>query len=194
MSPTIFTKEFHNTAPLRRRFFAVLVFAGLLAPSDTFSQSQHEIEYRFKAVYLFNFLKFTEWPDSVFESPSSPIIIGIAGDDPFGLILDETVQSENINGRPIWVKRFRLGDDITACHALFISPKAKEPSDILRRVADLPILTVVDVNNTGTSGGEINFYLANNKVRFEVDMHALQRSGVKLSSKLLRLAKIINPQ
>ncbi len=194
MSTTFFTGKFCNTALLRRRVIAVIVFAGLLAPSETLSQSKQEIEYRFKAVYLYNFLKFTEWPDSVFESPSSPIIIGIAGEDPFGLILDETVQSENINGRPITVKRFRLGDDITACHLLFVSAKAKEPSDILRRVADLPILTVVDLDKAETSGGEINFYFDNNKIRFEVDMQALQRSGVKLSSKLLRLAKIVNPQ
>lgn len=159
-----------------------------------FSQSQKEIEYRFKAVYLFNFLQFTEWSDSAFENSNSPIIIGVFGEDPFGAVLDEAIQSEKINGRSIVVRRFRWIDEIAHCHALFVSTSEKENvNSILRRIADLPILTVSDMNRFGDSGGAITFYVESNKIRFEVNMQALRRSGLKLSSKLLRLAKIVNP-
>ncbi len=174
---------------------SVLVFLFVLFNrSILFSQSQKEIEYRFKAVYLFNFLQFTEWPDSAFENSTSPIIIGIIGEDPFGPVLEEAIQSEKINDRSIVVRRFRWIDEVTHCHALFVSPSEKENLNfIFRRVADLPILTMSDLNHFGDSGGAITFYLENNRIRFEVNMNALRRSGLKLSSKLLRLARIVNP-
>jgi hypothetical protein len=158
-------------------------------------QTQKEIEYRFKAVYILNFLRFVAWPDSVLGTDRSPFVLAVLGNDPFGKILEETFQSETVAGHPIEVKRYRSLQDLGACQALFISASERELYDvILKQVAGSSILTISDAEGFGERGGHINFFLEDNKIRFEINVQALKEADLKASSKLLRLAKIINGQ
>jgi hypothetical protein len=158
------------------------------------AQSQKELEYKLKAVYLFNFLQFSEWPDSAFTDARSPIILGVVGNDPFGTVLDEVLQSEKVGVHPITVVRFRTADEITSCQALFVCMSEKDNCQtILNGVQGYATLTVSEISGFNYLGGCIRFYIENNKLRFEINMKALKQAQLKVSSKLLRLARIINP-
>lgn len=177
---------------MHRTFFWAALFCTVSNIGT--AQNQNEIEYRFKAVYLLNFLQFIEWPDSVVENDQSPIVLSVAGNDPFGDILDDTFRNERIGGHPVVIHRFRSVNEIGKCHAVFISASEKNSfQERLQRLNESSILTVSDIENFGDRGGGIGFYLEKNKVRFKINLKALKQGELKASSKLLRLAKIINP-
>lgn len=173
-----------------------LVAAVLLCPPSSYSQanSPNSAEYKFKAVYLFNFLKFIEWPHSAFAHVRSPFVIGIFGDNPFGGSLAEAVSGEQIGGRGVVVRRFNQLDSAKDCHVLFVS--ASEESRMGPIVAALrskPVVLVSDIEEFAANGGTIEFYIQNKKLRFAINESAAARSGVKLSSRLLKLARIVEP-
>ena len=149
-------------------------------------------EYKFKAVYLYNFAQFVEWPPQAFSNPSAPIIIGILGKDPFGSILDQTVQGEFVHGRPLRVQRFSRIEDVGNCHLLFISDDERDHFiAILSRVGGSPILTVGETERFAERGGIINFINREGRLHFEMNKTAAQKAGLNISSKLLKLAKIV---
>jgi hypothetical protein len=149
-------------------------------------------EYRIKAAFLYNFTLYTEWPASAFESPESPFVLAIAGPDPFGNELDAAVRGKTVKGRVIDVRRYPSADDVTQGHLLFISnEEMKSFGQILRRFRETPLLTVAEADNFTRSGGVIRLFVDQNKVVFEVNTDAAARSKVKLSSKLLSLARVV---
>src|SRR5688572_32452425 len=89
--------------------------------SNQVAHAQPSQEYQIKAVFLFNFTQFIEWPASSLPDETTPLVIGILGKDPFGSYLDETVRNEKIKNHPLIVKRFKAVDEITTCHILYIN-------------------------------------------------------------------------
>lgn len=171
-------------------FFIIFLF---LNTNSEYAQSGNKIEYKLKAVYIYNFLQFIEWPSSAFNDQNSPIVIGILGEDPFGEVIDETVKSEKIGDRPIKVKRYKFISDIDTCQVLFVcASEDKNVKNILYNLKGLPILTISDINDFAENGGNINFYVDENKLRFKINVKTLQDAKLKVSSKLLRLAKVID--
>ena len=165
----------------------------LLNSPAEYAQPENEVEYRLKAVYLLNFLQFVDWPENVFDNEDSPIILSIIGDDPFGKILDETVEDEKISKHPVLIKRFRTLNELKFSHALFIcSSEEEDYSTILNLVCESPVLTISDIGGFSNQGGDIEFYTEKNKIRFTINVQSLKKSNLKVSSKLLRLAKVIN--
>ena len=149
-------------------------------------------EYQIKAVFLFNFTQFVEWPATAFADPSAPVVIGVLGDDPFGAALDEAVRGEKAGSRPLVVQRFRRAEEVTDCHILFVS-RSEEPrfADIFPRLARRSILTVGDSEGFATHGGMIRFVTERNKTRLRINVEAAKAAGLTLSSKLLRPAEIV---
>ena len=146
-------------------------------------------EYHLKAVFLYNFVQFTEWPTNAFSSTNSPVVIGVLGDDPFGSSLEETVRNETTHGRRVAVQRYRRVEDIQECHVLFISrSETRKTGEILARLESRNILTVGETESFAESGGMIGFVVEKNKVRFKINAPAARRVNLTLSSKLLRLA------
>ena len=179
---------------LGKLYLLILIAAFTFSNVSSYSQTQKEIEYKLKAAYLLHFLQFVEWPDSVFENEKSPIIVTILGDDPFGKILDEITKSEKIGDHSITIKRTHSLSNLDFCHVLYISSSEKDNfKSILRHIDSAPILTISDIDNFSEQGGNISFYLEENKLRFAINMQTLKQADLKVSSKLLRLAKIINP-
>lgn len=171
-------------------FFIIFLF---LNTNSEYAQSGNKIEYKLKAVYIYNFLQFIEWPSSAFNDQNSPIVIGILGEDPYGEVIDETVKSEKIGDRPIKVKRYKFISDIDTCQVLFVcASEDKNVKNILYDLKGLPILTISDINDFAENGGNINFYVDENKLRFKINVKTLQDAKLKVSSKLLRLAKVID--
>ncbi len=156
------------------------------------AQSTASREYQLKAAFLFNFAQFVEWPTNTFTNVEEPFIIGILGEDPFGKALDETVQGETIQKHKLVIVRSRRAEDLAACQILFISKSEKNRvAEILPKLTARKILTVSEVQGFASHGGVINFFLEGNKVRFEINPATAQREGLKISSQLLSLGKII---
>jgi len=149
-------------------------------------------EYRIKAAFLYNFTLYTEWPASAFEKADSPIVVAIAGEDPFGSEMDLAVRGKTVRGRTIEVRRYAHASDVTKCHLVYLAnSQVDELPGLLRRFPEGKPLTVGETEDFARSGGVIRLFVDENKVRFEVNTDAAGRSRLKLSSKLLQLAKIV---
>lgn len=148
-----------------------------------------------KAVFLYNFTKFVEWPPESFPAPRSPLVIGVLGSDPFGAVLDQTVAGETVNGRPIEIRRFAHLADLEPCHILFISASQEERVPvILRRLRRRGTLTVADMAGFAARGGAIEFRIEGGRVRFEIGREAVDGAGLKVSARLLNLASTVRPR
>lgn len=149
-------------------------------------------EYQVKAVFLFNFAEFVEWPDSVFASPDAPFYVGVLGDDPFGAALDDAMRGEAIGNHKMSVQRSRQMAQLTNCQMIFVS-KSEENHlpEILTAVGSRSVLLVGDVSGFARGGGEINFFLEGSKVKFEINPGAAQNCGLKFNAQLLSLGRIV---
>jgi hypothetical protein len=149
-------------------------------------------EYQVKAVFLFNFSQFVDWPPAAFASPRAPITICVLGHDPFGAALDAIVEGEIVNGRPLEVQRYRGVAEVGSCHILFIDRSEQSRlAEILASLAGRSILTVSDMDNFARRGGMIRFMTVGNKIRLRVNIEVAQAGGLAISSKLLRPAEIV---
>jgi hypothetical protein len=149
-------------------------------------------EYQIKAAYLYNFLKFVEWPEDAFPDPLAPIVIGISGDDPFGNSLPQVVIGKTVQGRDLVIHKYHTGEDMRGAHILFISPSEKKRlPQILSSLRGSSVLTVADAEGFLEAGGMIQFVSENDRVRFAINVDATSRAKLKMSSKLLSLARVV---
>jgi len=145
-------------------------------------------EYRVKALFLYNFAKFVEWPSPL---PAAGISIGILGDDPFGDMLAQAIAGKTVNGRGFVVRHVNP-EQARQCQILFVAAsERKHLLAVLDAVVGSPVLTVGDMHGFAQAGGMIDFEIIDSKVRFEVNIGAAERGRLKLSSKLLSLARIV---
>jgi hypothetical protein len=176
----------------RRRGLGSIAVAVLLSVASAEALSAAApTEYQLKAAFLFNFAKFIEWPDTAFRSPQSPLSICVVGDDPFGRDLDEIVRGQAVGERSIAVKRTAHAARDDYCHIVFVSSGDTDKSQ--RGIAALkgsPSLTVIEHDDV-VDNIVINLLVEDRKLRFGVNMDAADRAGLRISSKLLRLAKTV---
>ena len=172
---------------IRVAVLALLAMVGAsgLAAAPTQSGTV-PLEYQVKAAYLLNFTKFVEWPG---RASTDPINICVAANNPFGKVLAETVRDEQVNGRPFRARVVRQAD---GCDVLFV-PDGVSPEPWLRAAGGRPVLTVGESPAFLRQGGMINFVLEDGKVRFEIDQDAASRANLKISSRLMRLARTALP-
>ena len=173
----------------RARPILCLGLIWLLALGGGRAQESAPTEYQLKAAFLLNFAKFVEWPPAAFAEATSPIVLGVLGNNPFGDVLERTVQDKAINSRSVLVKPFRSSVESTNCQILFISTseKARLP-EILASLRGASVLTVGEMDGFTEAGGIINFVRQGNKIRFQINESAAKKAGLKISSKLLSLA------
>ena len=161
-------------------------------------QSPRTSEYQLKAVFLFNFVQFVDWPATPQDSQPTtlaPLLIGILGEDPFGPFLDETVRGERLGARPIQVRRYRRIADLEECQVLFISRSENERlPEILAAVKNRPVLTVSDGDGFANQGGMIQFVTDKSRIRLRINLDAAEAANLTISSKLLRVAEIVRTQ
>jgi len=178
---------------MARRFIGVLAFAGfLLQVSLLSSRAAPTQENKVKAVFLFQFINYVEWPTNAFKTPTAPIVVGVLGNDPFGPLLDQTMKGEKLHGRALQVRRGRTVEELAGCHVLYVSEsEERRTKEIINAVTNKPVLTVGDFEGFAREGGVMNYYIENDKVKFEANLHAASNARIKLSSQLLKLAKIV---
>jgi hypothetical protein len=176
---------------------AAVVVAALLAFAAAPGRAQAPpapTEYQVKAVFLFNFSQFVDWPAAAFPDGESPLVIGVLGNDPFGGVLDEIVRGETVNGRPLVVRRYQSIDDVETCHILFIDRSQAEQLDaVLAALKERSVLTIGDFAGFARQGGIIRFVTVGNKIRLRINLAAAQQAHLTISSKLLRPAQIVAP-
>lgn len=172
-----------------------LVVALFLSSSIAADAAPPPTEYQVEAALLLNFAEFIQWPANTFPNPKSPLVVGLIGDDPFGSVLDNTFAGSKIDGHPIVVRRVRLIDDLKTCQMVFISRSEKDRlGEILSSLDTLPIVTVSEIDGFCWRGGIINFYISDNRVRFEVNLAVARKVHLKLRAELLSRAKIIGAE
>jgi hypothetical protein len=149
-------------------------------------------EYQVKAVFVYNFSRFVEWPPQSFTAPDEPFVIGVLGGDPFGARLDEAVHGEQIDQHPLVVRRFRNLGEIGDCRILYIdrSESAQVPQ-ILAALDHRNTLTVSDLDASSERGVMIQFTTENNRIRLRINVESARAAGLTISSKLLRSADIV---
>jgi hypothetical protein len=149
-------------------------------------------EYKIKATYLFNFAQYVEWPPAAFTNAEAPIVIGVLGDAPFCPFLEDLVREATVGDRPLRVKRNLTPDELKACHLLFISKsETASLAPTLAALGEASILTVGETPGFALQGGIFNLVLEGDRIRFEVNLAAAQRRGLKMSSQVLRLGTIV---
>jgi hypothetical protein len=161
----------------------VIAVTLVLVATTLLSAQEVPLEYRVKAAYLFNFAKFVEWPGA---AATGPITICVAGRNVFGEALTETVRDETVNGRALAVRV--ILEPEPGCHILFV-PRGAAAAAYLRAAESTPTLTVGESSDFIAQGGIITFTLEGANVRFEISLDAAERTGLRISSRLLRLAR-----
>lgn len=148
-------------------------------------------EYALKAAFLYNFAKFMEWPKEAFPDESTPIVLCIVGEDPFGMALD-SVKGRAVRGRKTVIKRGVKPGELKKCHICFVSGSEEENlGKILAELRDRHALTVSDVEGFAQRGGVISLITVEDGIHLEINVDAAERAGLTVSSRLLKLAKII---
>lgn len=170
--------------------FALLVTAvvgGNVLPAE--AAPPPALEYQVKAAFLYQFIKFVEWPPQTLRD--NTIIIGVLGNSPVANAL-AGIEGQEAKGRTVVVKRFKTLEDLEFTHILFISPDAAgRLKEIQKRLEHSSTLLVSDVEGFARSGGMINFIMVGNKIRFEINVEAAEQARLRISSQLLKLARII---
>lgn len=168
---------------------------ALAAMSHGWAQGPARPEYQIKAVFLFNFTLFTQWPAEAFADDTAPIVLGVVGDDPLGSYLDEAVRGEKVDKRPVLVRRARHLENLPPCHLLFVSQsEAARLPQVLAQIRGRPTLTVSEIEGFAQQGGMIQFLREGGKVRLRINPASAKASGLTLSSTLLRSAEIISAE
>lgn len=172
-----------------------IILSSLMCSSSFLSAQTAAIrEYQVKAVFLFNFTQFVEWPSTSFSSPQAPFVIGILGNDPFNSYLTEAIYGERVNGHPLVTQHYNTVENVETCHILFISQsEINNMENILSRLKDRSILTVSDANTFSQYGGMIKFVTKNSKIQLKINPDAATAAKLVISSKLLRSAEIFVP-
>lgn len=162
----------------------VAVYAAQVAPAS---------EYELKATFVFNFIKFTEWPGNNSGKSDEPFVIGIVGKDPFGAALDKVIEGETIHNRKIVVRRFPRMDDAAAnSHILFISVSEERNLDAILKLLDgQAVLTVSDIARFAERGGVVELKKDGNRIVFEINLSSAKRGGLNMNAQLLKLAKAV---
>jgi ribosomal protein L16/L10AE len=167
----------------------------LLASPEALSQNEEGAEYPVKLAFLYNFTKFVEWPPGSYPAPHSPFLICIVGHDPFNQTLEAELRTRNVADHPLEVRTLKANDKLNACQIVFVPAPEKQQEDrIVSGLKGISTLTVGESEGFAVLGGIINFTVDANKVHFEVNRVAAERAGLKLSSRLLSIAKLVQEQ
>jgi hypothetical protein len=166
----------------------------LICGPNVSADSLQSREYFIKAAFLYNFIKFVDWPSDSFKNDGAPVNLCVLGDDPFGEALN-TIRNKRVKGRRLVIKRVQRVEQIEGAHLLFISTSEKgRVKQILKSLSDAPVLTISEMEGFGQRGGIINFITVDNKIQFEINAEQARQHKLKISSQLLKLARIVRSE
>lgn len=151
-------------------------------------------EYRVKAAFLYKFATYVRWPASSTAAATAPFVIGVLGRDPFGSSLSDIVRDQTVHGRAIRIRALSRVEEALECDLLFISSSEQgNLRQIFGALRGNPVLTVGEIDRFAEQGGMIGLITTeNHHVRFDINRAAIERAGLRASSQLLHLARIVD--
>jgi hypothetical protein len=174
----------------------LLVFAQNGGPAGLLAQEEESAvnrEYRIKAAYLYQFSRYVEWPASAFSTAESAFVIGVMGQDPIITDLEQIARLKKVGDRALEIRRFSSAADVRTCNILYIpaNVSAKTQAELVRGLAGRGILLVGDDAGFIDRGGCMQFAVEENTIRLAIARKAAEREGLKVSSKLLQVARVV---
>lgn len=164
---------------------------ALFATSRATAATPAATELEVKAAFLCSFAEFVEWPSA---GPSDPVTIGVLGQDPFGPLLEQMSKSRALQTKPLVLKRVSTVGEAQQCQIVFVSEsERKNLAEILRSLSSASILTVSDIDGFARRGGMVGFTIEQRRVRFEINREAAEKAGLRMSARLLNLARLVGP-
>lgn len=171
---------------------AVLAGLALLRPSlSAAAEAEKPTEYEVKSAFLFHFARLTEWPAAA--AAGDPFVVAVVGQDPFGPALERVLEGQSVHGRPLVLRRAATPESLPERpQILFIAAERAEAARILRHFRDQPVLTVGEMEGFGEMGGIVNFFVTGEgRIRFEINVRQAESKGLRMSSQVLKLARIV---
>lgn len=171
---------------------AIALLMQMMGATESGHAEDQTEEYRVKAAFLFHFAQLVDWPAEALGDEKNPLTLCTVGKDPFRGDLETMLQGKVIGARSLRVLHIKDGQEIQGCQVLFVSSseRAQIPL-IIAGLKDGAVLTVGETEDFVGQGGMIGFCLEGNKIRFEINVEAAQRAKIKISSRLLLLAKSV---
>ncbi len=177
------------TRLLRACALSIGIAAGVAGPSPVQADAQAD-EYRVKAAFLYKFGSYVEWPSGTFARADSPVTIGVMGADALADELTQIVAGRSVNGRPVRVRKLRPGDPIAGLHVLFVGrAHGGRLGEILAAARGQALLTVTESEEGLELGSMINFVVVEDRVRFDVAPPPSEAGNLKISARLLGVAR-----
>ena len=171
------------------RWTVLLALAVAVSAAAQNQLSEHQL----KAAFVYNFAKFVEWPAGAFANPADPLRFCVLGDDVMAQELEELARSKTIAGRPVQARRVKSVDESQYCHVLFLgAPEQNRIRELPGPIRQAALLTVGESDTFLHGGGVINLVLDNEQLRFEVNLQAAEQARLKISSRLLALARAVH--
>jgi hypothetical protein len=162
---------------------------GARAESDTTTA-----EYRIKAAFLYKFIGFIDWPPVAFDRADAPFTIGVLGGPTLGTELEQIAAGRQVNGHPVHVRLLARGDSVAGLQVLFVGRgEAGRMGAVAGATDGMSTLVVSESEGALAQGSAINFVVVDDKVRFDVALHPINRAGLKISARLLAVARVVQP-
>jgi hypothetical protein len=173
-----------------RWLYLALFLLGLAGAVQAQTTRVEATEASIKAAFLYKFAGYVDWPPTAFPSPDAPFVIGAVGADEIANELVKFTEGRNIGGHPVVVRRLTETQSMRGIHLLFIGRNAADRASLIARAAQQPAVLVVTETERGLEAGSaINFVTAEDRVGFEVSLDAAERKGLKISSRMLGVAR-----
>ncbi len=180
---------------LRKTVHIVIILFLYLAVQVSGQEKQRYSEYEVKAAFIYYFTQFVDWNQGKELSASDTLYIGILGENRFNGYLEKIIAEKIVKGKPLGLVYADRIDDLKFCHIIYIPPQTeKELRQILTQLDNQCILTVGDQDNFAELGGVVGFILMNSKIKFQINQDAAERANLRLSSKLLKLAILVDKE
>lgn len=175
------------------RVCCALALAASLVSAAGAGRGNAAGEYDLKSAFLVNFARLVEWPGGSFESPESAFVIGVLADEQTAAIVEDRASGALVDRHPVRVVRLAGAEGVGDCHLVFVAQSSREHSAAVLAAAREagPVLTVGESEGFAGDGGVIRFFMQERKIRFEINRGAAGRAGFRISSRLLKLARIV---
>jgi YfiR/HmsC-like len=166
-----------------------------LAPPHAMAQRAEASEASVKAAFIFKFAGYVEWAPSAFPSADAPLVIGVVGADEVAAELERIVPGRTVADHPVVMQRVKEGDALRGIDMLFVG-RAETPrlQPLLRAALGQGVLPITEIARGLELGSAINFVISEDRVGFEVSLDAAEKSGHRISSRMLTVARRVIPR
>ena len=173
-----------------KSFFQFVLFASVSLVAAPFGSEMEE--YRVKALFLYNFTQFIEWPVEAFKDSSDALTICVLGPNPFDKELERALAGKKVDGHPLTSRTIGEASQASGCQVVFVTGAATKRARILMMERKQQgMLTVGEAPGFASGGGVVNFLVKDGHVRLEINIGAAERERLRISAKLLKLAEIV---